>query len=372
MYDAVKMALTNSPISKNVELKVIAQKTQPNVSADYISTEINLVHGQMFSATNDSYFEIDQHFGSPLTAVQQSKYNKQATKLAEADQKITLKKLTAETKTDYNNCVYELSKLNTIKELNEFYNEVLAKTGVPYDTTDTSILNRNLTETMFANFQNQLFQAEQDYVLGCNKLRQTLYTTDNYVPIDSSLELYAIEILNSGPNKFNPASGLALYDETVTLGQKKIAVEQSKLFPEFTAGYFNHSINGDRGFQGFKVGVAIPLWYFPQKAKINQTRIEQEIIKNNIDLQKFNLNRTIDNLKIQLDKLFVDISFYRENALKLADSHMSLVHKDLIDKKLNYKEIFENLENALNIRLNYLEKLKRYNETAIQLEALID
>lgn len=372
MYDAVKIALTNSPISKNAELKVIAQRNQPGSSSEYMPTEINFANGQIYSAINDFYFEINQHFGSPMTLVQQSKYNKQATKLAEAEQKITFKRLTAETKIDYNSCVYELSKLNTIRELNSFYNEILAKTGVPYDTTDTSLLNRNITETMFASFQNQLFQTEQDYMLASNKLHQTLYSTDNYVPIDSSLELYAIEILNSGPNKFNPTSGLELCDETVALGRKKLLVEQSKLFPEITAGYFNHSINDDKGFQGFKVGVAIPLWYFPQKARINQAKIEQEITKNSIDLQKFNLNKTIDNLKIQLDKLFVDISFYRENALKLADSHMMIVHKNLVDKKLNYLELFKNLEEALKIRLNYLEKLKRYNETAIQLESFID
>lgn len=372
MYDAVKIALTNSPISKNAELKVIAQRNQPGSSSEYMPTEINFANGQMYSAINDSYFEINQHFGSPMTLVQQSKYNKQATKLAEAEQKIIFKKLTAETKIDYNSCVYELSKLNTIRELNSFYNEILAKTGVPYDTTDTSLLNRNITETMFASFQNQLFQTEQDYVLACNKLHQTIYSTDNYVPIDSSLELYAIEILNSGPNKFNPTSGLELCDETVALGRKKLLVEQSKLFPEITAGYFRHSINGDKGFQGFKVGVAIPLWYFPQKARINQAKIEQEITNNSIDLHKFNLNQTINNLKIQLDKLFVDISFYRENALKLADSHMMIFHKNLVDKKLNYLELFKNLEETLKIRLNYLEKLKRYNETAIQLESFID
>jgi cobalt-zinc-cadmium resistance protein CzcA len=372
MNEAVKLTLANNPTSKNAELRINFSKSQALSSVELAPTEINYANGQMYFSTNDSYFEIDQHLGSPLTYIQKGKYNKQTVKLSETEQKVIIKKLTAEVKIIYTKCVYYQSKLATIKELSPLYDQILAISGVPYNPMDTNQLNRALAETSFANFQNQLFQAEQDFTLSCHNLQQVMYTPEPYSPADSSLELYAIEILNNGPDKFYPATDLTVYDETIILSQMKIQVEQSKLFPEITVGYFNHSINNNKGFQGFKVGVAIPFWYFPQKEKINEARIDYEIAKNEADFQKFNLTKTIENLKIQLDKLFVQISFYRENALNTADLLIKSVNLDLKNKKLNYLKIYKNMEDALKIRTDYLEKMKLYNQTAIQLESLID
>ena len=372
MNEAVRLTLANNPISKNAELRINASKNQKLSSFELSPTELNYANGQMYSSVYDSYFEINQHLGSPLAYIKQTKYNKQAVKLSEAEQMVVIKKLTAEAKIAYTNCVYNQSKILTIKELSTLYDQILAISGVPYNPTDTNELNRAVAETSFANFQNELFQAEQDYSIACNKLQQIMYVTEPYSPLDSLLELYAIEILNSGPDKFYPASNLTLYNENVTLSQTKLQVEQSKVFPEITAGYFNHAINGAKGFQGFKVGIAIPLWYFPQKAKINEARINKEITKNESDFQKFNLYKTIDNLKIQLDMLFVQISFYRENALKTSELLIKSATLEIQNKNLNYVKVFENLDNALKIRLNYLEKINAYNQTAIQLESIID
>ena len=371
MNEAVALTLTNNPISKNAELQVQAIKSQSTTLALPL-TEFNYANGQFYSTANDAYFEINQHLGSPLTQIQKTKYNKQAVKLSEVEQKIAIKKLTAEAKIAYTNFVYQQAKLSTIKELSPLYSKILAASGVPYNPNDTNQLNRAVDETSFANFQNQLFQAEQDCSLASNNLQQIMNSPLHYIPSDSSLELYAIEILNNGPNKFNPATNNALYHEALVLRQKELQVQQSKLFPEFTAGYFNHEINGAKGFQGYKLGIALPIWYFPQKAKIVEARINLEIAKNKSDYQKFNLNKTIENLKIQLDKLFVEISFYKENALKKANLLFQQANQNSQKKDLDYSNLFENLESGLKIRLDYLERIYHYNHIAIQLESMID
>ena len=372
MNQAVTLTLANNPISKNTVLYIKAAKNQSLSNIELAPTEINYANGQFYSTVNDSYFEINQHLGSPLTYIQKAKYNKQAVKLSEVEQKIVLKNLSAEAKIAYTKCVYQQVKWNTTKNLNILYNKILAITGTPYNQKDTNQLSRVTAETSFANFQNQLFQAEQDYKLACNNLEQLTCTTGEFAPVDSSLELYAIEILNSGSNKFSPTTNISLYNEALILNQRKINLQQSKLFPEFTFGYFNHEINGARGFQGFKLGIAIPIWYLPQKAQIAEARINLEIAKNELDYQKSTLNRTIENLKIELDKLFVDISFYRENALKKADLLIQSVNLNYQKKEINYSSLFENLESALKIQVDYLEKVDLYNKAAIQLESLID
>lgn len=372
MNEAVALALKNNSIAKNAELQVLAVRYQTSNSLIMAPTEINYANGQFYSSTNDSYFEVNQRFASPLTYIQKEKYKKQAIQLSETEQLVTGKKVTANTKIAYTTCVYRFAVLSQLKELNVLYDHILSITGVPYDSTDTNQLTRATAETHFASFQNKLFQAEQNCTLATNSLQLTLNSTENFIASDTTLELYAIEIMNSGNNKFAPTTHTALYTQTAELQKRNLQIQQSKLFPEVTAGYFNHEINSNKGFQGFKLGIIVPLWFFPQKAKIDEARINLAISKNESDYQLFTLTKTIENLKIQLDQLYVDISFYRENALKKADLLTQQVIQNIKTGNFNYIQVFESLESVMSIQLDYLEKVNHYNQTAIQLESLID
>jgi cobalt-zinc-cadmium resistance protein CzcA len=370
--DAVNIALTNSPLAKNAELSVQSAKGGNLSFVNLGATEINYLSGQLYSATNDHFWEIEQHLGSPLTHIQNVKYKKQAVIVSENEQKLTIKKLTADVKTLYINFLYQYSRLKAFNNLNISYNALLSISGLPYNQSDSNELSKITAETRFADFQNSLFQAEQDYHLAGNQLQQLLNIQEELVPSDSSLELYAIEILNSGPDKFYPKSQISFYNESAILYQKGLSLEQSKLFPEVAVGYFNHGINNLKSFQGIKVGINVPIWYFPQKARINEARINQKIAMNELEYQKFNITKTIENLKIQLDKSYVIFSFYRENALKKADLLLQMANSQIQSKSNDYSSIYSNLETVLKIQLEYLNAVKQYNQFAIQLEFYVD
>jgi heavy metal efflux system protein len=372
MDEAVSLALANNPLSKNAQLKINVIRAQKSSAFDIGATELNYQYGQMYSVMYDESFEIIQHFGSLSTYVQKGKYNKQEGILTEAEQKLIVKKLVADVKIAYSNLTYQFSRLNAIRQLGPFYNELLNITGAPYNQLDSNLLQRATAETYYADYQNQQFQAEQDYKLAGNELQQLLFVSEEIIPADSSLELYAIKILNSGPDKFYPMGYISFYNETLNLCKKEVILEKSKLFPEITAGYFNHDINHIKGFQGFKVGFAVPLWFFPQKARINEAHIKEEIAKNELDYQKFNITKTIENLKIQLDKLFVQISFFRENALNKADILIHSSNQKFQRKEIDYPDYLKNLAAGLKIQLDYIESVFLYNKTAIRLESYID
>jgi heavy metal efflux system protein len=372
MDEAVAIALANHPAAKNAELKLRAAKISPLAGIGIGNTEINLVHGQMYTAINDEFLEIRQYFGSPVTHIQNIRYQEQQVRLTEAEQKLVIKQLTADVKLAYTDFLYRFEKVKIIHQAASIYDELVNVNGVPYQPNDTDLLRRTTAETLFASFQDKQFQAEQEYRLAHNQLQQWLNCTENLVPADTVLELYAIEIRNNGPDKFSPGPHIAFYNESLHLHRKEISLEQSKLFPEFMAGYFNHEIAGAKGFQGFMFGLSMPLWYFPQKAKITAARINKEAAQNEADYQKFYLTKKIENLRIQLDQFFVHISFYRENALKRADLLIESAVGQIRKNDINYVECFGLLKSALEIQLEYLEKLRSYNQTAIQLEHYIE
>jgi cobalt-zinc-cadmium resistance protein CzcA len=244
--------------------------------------------------------------------------------------------------------------------------------GVPYQKNDTDLLARITSETLYASFQNDQFKAEQQVKLAQNEFSLVLNSEDHFAPADTFLDLYAIQIRNMGPDKFSAVSMDAKFDESVLLQKRNIEIEQSRYFPDIKAGYFNQQIDRNKGYQGFYLGFSIPIWFFPQKAKISRAKINLEISKNESDYQKLFITKKIESLRISLDQMFVNISFYRENSLKRSDLLINDAIKQIRSKSIQYRDCLEKLQEALTIQLMYLESLRTYNETAIELESYID
>lgn len=372
MDEAVKSALANNPNARNAELKVQLANAQKLSIAVFGNTEINYKYGQQYSAANDNYFEFVQNFGSPVTSLRKGNYVKEIIKVSEYEQRLSIKKLTVEVKSAYMNVIYHRNRLKILRDEAKLYTDFIRNVGLYYGLGETNLLDKTMAETQYADMQNQQFQAEQDYQIAINQLQQIIYTNDNLLPTDSIFEMYSIEFKRVGPDKFFPIGHLSYYEGVYHVRQSELQIERSKFFPEIHAGYFTHEIDKVKGFNGFKVGVSFPLWFLPQKAKTKEALINRDIAQNELEYQKFTMNKTIESLKLQLDKLYVQISYFRENALNQADLMIKTALTKFTRQEIEYLEYLQSLSGARKIKIDYLEAIRQYNLAAIQLEYYIN
>lgn len=372
MEEAVKSALANNPISKNTELKVQLANAKKLSIIAIGNTEVNYKYGQLYSAANDNYFEVVQNFGSPVTSLRKGNYVKEVIKVSEYEQKLSIKKLTVEVKSAYMNLIFHRNRLKILRDEAGLYTDFIRNVGLYYGSGETNLLDKTMAETQYADIQNQKFQAEQDYQIAINQLQQIVYTNDNLLPADSIFDMYSIEFKRVGSDKFFALSHLSYYEGVYLVRQSELHIERSKFFPEIHAGYFTHEIDKVKGFNGFKVGVSFPLWFAPQKAKTKEAIINGDIAQNELEYQKFTINKTIESLKLQLDKLYVQISYFRENALNQADLIIKTALTKFNNQEIEYLEYLQNLSAARKIKLDYLESIRQYNLAAIQLEYYIN
>ncbi len=370
--NAVDIALANNPIAKNAELRVQSATNQQLSKIGFGNTEVNYQYGQLNTAAKDNYFEVLQNFGSPLTTLRKEANIKRNIILSEAEQKLAIKQLTADVKTAYMNLIYEQNLISSLSEGVKLYSEFISIVETDYNLGETTLLEKATLETQYADIQNRKFQAEGDYSIAFNKLQQIMFTTDKLITSDSVLEMYSIDFKRTGADKFYPHEYLSYFEAFCGVRQSEIQLEQSKFFPEIRAGYFNQQINNVSGFEGFKIGISLPLWFLPQKAKVLNARINSDIAKNEFEYQQFTTDKTIENLKIQLDKLFVQISYFRENALNLADILLKTSLEKLQLNEIEYIQYAKIVDTAQKIKTDYLDTLRMYNITAIQLEYYIN
>jgi hypothetical protein len=90
--------------------------------------------------------------------------------------------------------------------------------------------------------------------------------------------------------------------------------------------------------------------------------------KLNGSYQEFILNKTIESLKLSLDKYFTKIRFYQDTGLVDAGLSLQISHVQFQYEEIDYLEYIDKLKEIYKIKLKFLETLNNYNQTAIQLE----
>jgi cobalt-zinc-cadmium resistance protein CzcA len=223
-------------------------------------------------------------------------------------------------------------------------------------------------QTKYAEIQNLLFQASENYKSATNQMLQLLFIEEQIQPFDTTMELYSIEVKTAGPDKFYPFSIMDHYSRISNLKQAELNYEKAKLFPEISLGYFNQDIDHVKGFQGVTAGLIIPLWFYPQKARIKEAQIMHKISRNDLEYNKFTLQKKIEDLRGKLDQFYIQISFYRENVLVQCDMLENIVRGKFKNNLIGDSEYMQNISAICIKRIEYLEKIRDYNTTAIELE----
>lgn len=365
---AVDLAQKNNPLLKNAELNIQSAKKQKQGILNFDPTEFSYQKGQLNSNLIDYSFEINQNFGSLLTHYKTSKLVNQSILLSEKEYTIVEKELVAQTKIVYYKWIYLINRYKIKQEQVSLFKEFVRIAQLKYDLGESNLLEQTLAETEYASSKNELLKITEQLILAENNLKQIINTDGDFIPESDSLAIYQLSAGTDPTARFSSSILLNYYENLYAIDHAKYNIEQSRYFPEISAGYFNQQIDHAEGFTGWSIGLRMPIWFLPQNAKVQAAKIEQEKALNNLEYQKFNLDKDIENLVIQLDQIQNDLIYYHENALKKAQLLKRTAQIQFEKEEIEYMEFLQSIKAAQEIDLGYLETLFNYNETAIKLE----
>jgi cobalt-zinc-cadmium resistance protein CzcA len=156
-----------------------------------------------------------------------------------------------------------------------------------------------------------------------------------------------------------------------------IKIEKASLIPEITAGYYSMTMkgmgadevlySGSNRFQSFQLNLGIPIFTGANKAKREAYKIQGEILENQMLLQKKELENSLQTFenKRQNDELI--LKNYEDNVLPGAKSMITTATNQMLKGEINYMEWSWIMNQALESRLDYLDKVKSYNDGIIQI-----
>lgn len=365
--EAVNHALANNQLIKNSELDIEKARATKSGFIQLPPTHFTYRYGQINSPVNDRYMEINQNFGSLLFHINHLKVTNKMLELSQINSEIAKKELTVKVKSAYYFWVYLHKRLDILNEQKNLYSELTRIANLHFKLGATNILEKTVAIARQAQVEIAYITLQDDLIIAQNKLKQLIIIEDEIIPAEEELTLYMI----SKPSPDSEYKGnllLSSYSKKYEIKQAQFGAEKSLLFPEIFTGYFYQDIGLDKGLTGWQIGLSFPLWLFPAKSEIKLAKISRDIANNSYENERLITELEIENLLFNLNKYFKQIEYYKNFALVQAVELINTASIQYEKEEIDYFEYIQGISTGLQIKMEYLETINNYNQTAIQLE----
>ncbi len=380
----VNIALTNNKNLMAADANINYYKQVRKTSTEVPKTNVLLTYGQYNSyARTDNNITITQSIPFPTLFGAKSSLGKSQVKGAELQKNYTQTELIYQVKQTYFNILYLMEYRKMLVQHDSIVAGFVKSATWRYNTGDATLLEKTSAETMQNEVQNELRLNLADQTGQLYNLNALLGITDSLIITQDTLNELPLNVaLDSAAIATNPY--LAFLKQEIEIAQKQKGVTVNTILPDITVGYFNQTLfgvpldasvgaplagTGDR-FQGFQVGLSIPLWFVPD---IHRTNADKQKIR----IADYNYQYNEDLLKGQYQqaaqmylKEKSNLDYYRNSGLPNAELLISQSQIAYQNGDISYATYLSNLQQALEIRQGYLEALNNYNQSILYLQFL--
>lgn len=380
--ECISLALANNPKLQRSELEIGQNKALQRTAFDPAKTNLTLTQDPTSGGNIDNSLGISQSFNFPTAYTAQSKVLKAQTTVSERAKALTRNELIRDVKLAYYQLVFARNKAGQLQSQDSLYQKFSERAALRYKTGETSYLEQ--LSAVNATKEIQLFrqQALADVAIAQADLAQLV---NNGQPVEiADIAFIPMQItspLDTVALHQNPL--FDLYRERVTLAGTQVKAEQSKYLPGLSLGYRQQLLIGaynpaniDRSYfpgtrmAGFEVGISVPLFYGAQSARVKAARINQQIVQSDQTLAVLQLNKQYTQQLQEYLKYQQAVDYYQGSGLKQAGEQIRIAAFAYSKGEIGYVEFIQNTTQALNIRLQYLQALRDYNNSIIELSYL--
>ncbi len=363
LNQAVDIVLKNSIEIKNAGFDIKIAEKDVKSKLNLGKTEFNYSNGQLNSSVIDYSMSLTQNFGNPFEMISDKKLSKKALDIQRNKYDLTKKELEYQVSNLYSNYIYYHSSYFLYKDFLDVLKKAVKIAELRFKNGDISELEKDYIVEKY----NALRWKSSDVKIEEN---QSLLDFNKFIGSDTIFvpqvkDKFIIELINL----VDDTAGIEQHPKIMYLElqnkyyEQNISAQKSKYFPEIGAGYFNQQIDNISGFQGWEIGVAVPLWFIPQKNEVSKAKIEYEKSVNNYEYSKNIFINNYNNTKRKYLILKERVEYFEQNGLKNAETIISKANNLYEGGEVEYIDYIQHLNNALNIKKTYLQTLFEYNQT---------
>ena len=366
---AISMALQNNTSVKNARLNFEMAEKLKKTSFDLPAPEFVYEHGQINSTLIDHNFNIDQAFDFPTVYTSQNKFQKQFIQLRSTEQSLAERQTISAVKSAYFNWLSSYTMLDLAMEEDSIYDAFLYAVKLKYETGEINLLTVSVAETNAMKIEQRLNERELELAKMEQELKLLLRSDGSFVPAENlSAKLPLPSLTTDSVSESIPQ--LTVHMEKAKLMDAAIKAENMKYLPGFSVGYFNQTIDKAKGFQGWRVGINIPIWAWSQSGRVQAVKIQREVEMNNYDFAIVRAQSEYQKHLLEINHYSWILKKFEEKTLDQADLIINDGYRNLEAGELTYFEYVLSISYAYSLLTDYVDALNSYNQAIIKIEAL--
>ncbi|MNX64865.1 Outer membrane efflux protein [compost metagenome] len=254
------------------------------------------------------------------------------------------------------------------------YSSFLAKTVLRQKAGESDVLESATAANQKTAIVIQLRQVDAEIKVLQSQFQWLLNSDLIYTPASTGKVFFNPPSLEGHPL-------LKVLEQGKTVAEQATAVEKSKLLPQLQLGYNLNSFKGvgpnnktygaSPRFHSLQLGLAIPVFAKGQKARVEASRLAEEIADDEYHNAEIALVKRKQELSQRFQSSLDVVGHYETSELKNADTIFETAQKQFSNGAINYLEFVTLVNQAISLKSNYADALWQLNESAIQLHYIM-
>jgi len=258
-------------------------------------------------------------------------------------------------------CYYTIQNLKAkealYKSIDSLYTDLIRNAESRYSKGDYSHLDLLNIKARKQQVKLDLDGTGYNIQAQYQKLRALMNYGDDFFIADET------EILVAEEKDIDSYPGVRLLKLQNSYSEALLTIEKNKMLPDFSLSYFTgtNDYENSKNYNGFQVGVSVPIFFGSQKSRIKSSRISLDARQLLTDYEISSLKTKIDNYKKEVKRLSERIDYYNSSGKTLYEE---IIRTALISYQKGEIDLFRftsSFENAVQIRTSYLDDVLQYN-----------
>ncbi len=366
LTELIPLAIENNAGLKAFKLKLEQSGILVNSAFDFDKTNVYYQFDENNIATNDlpiRVFGVEQSFKFPTVYFSEKKVNKAKYNLVESDYNIQKKALESRVTQAFYNYQIANEKVMVYNVLDSLYLNFAHMAKRRFELGETNYLEKITASSKQRQIHLKFLEAQQSIVIAYENILKSIQVKD-------TLKIAAAEDLKIPIHlpDINNSPEMAYYQNQESFLKASSGLEKQKLLPDIGLNYFqgtNSQLNGN--LYGYQLGVKIPLLFSGQASRIKSAGIAKEIATQEYTSSKIQLSTKLKTLTTTWTTLASSLAYYENEGKSLSDEILKTANSGFKNGEIDFFQYIQSLESAYELKLEYLDTLKKYNETVISI-----
>ena len=364
-----ELALENNAGLKISRLNSEKATVLVNSAYDFDKTEIYYSYDENNIAYNGEPLKIigiQQDFKFPTIYFAAKNVNVESEKVASSYYEMQKKALNRSVLSSYYNYLLATEKANIYLSLDSLYKNFSKTAARRFELGETNYLEKITAESKQKKINTRVEESKLDVTLALEKVKKIIQQEE-----EIALEIVPMNKLLLKQIVIDESSDIAYYNNKVSLIEAKSKHEKQKLLPDISLNYYQGSNeNLSTNLHGFQVGLKIPLLFGAQSSQIKASKIAiNETVERSKDY-RFQLEGFQQELFSRLSKYEKLLEYYENEGTTLSNEIIKTANRSFKNGEIDIFIYTQSIENAYEIKLEYLTNLNLYNQTIIEINHL--